>query len=418
MGDCMIDTRKIWHWIFSAGTTSNHAKNTGQPQTKGVFLDFSWVGVLELPTSKWAASFRWTEKYHYFTDSVRSCQVRQQCCTSQYWRTHFQRKTSRWHDKIAKDKLVKVCSYLWKPSGVDKPLVVEGVGATLCRMGQSLSTLRRYLNHSSKIVSAFAKRGVRGGTERGTSPPTFEIFLDVHLLAPPQVARRVCTQKPKTLIQLTGVKRTTRPLHPAMNARIKNTDNQNTTKAHNKTGRLRETTRPPSGQPQQPYSLIPSSLSSGYGFFPLRLRNGIFPVSGIFSASTWYLFRFRYFFRFRGIFSASPRIFLALAKSIFLASEWILTALKRNFSRAEMYFSRFRHFCRFQKVFFPLRRRVWQSNSETRRKTRKQTVTQSKHPKQQIQAKTRKQMSEQGRKKQQGTNQSTQATKQTKQPMY
>ena len=79
----------------------------------------------------------------------------------------------------------------------------------------------------------------------------------------------------------------------------------------------------------------------GCGFFPLR--NSIFPVSGIFSASTWYFFRFQYFSRFRGIFFAS-------AKSIILASERFFPASNRNYSRCE-------------EDFFPLRRGVWISTS-------------------------------------------------------
>ena len=138
-------------------------------------------------------------------------------------------------------------------------------------------------------------------------------------------------------------------------------------------------------------------------FFPLPglfpLRPGIFSVSGILVAS--------------GVFVPLPPGFFSLRQKVFFTFPAFFLLPKSMFPAATRYFFRFGAGC--DKA---ARKDRTQKSTEARQKTRKQTVTQNRHPKQQIQTKTRKQMSEQGRKQQHGTNQSTQATKQTKQPMY
>ena len=88
--------------------------------------------------------------------------------------------------------------------------------------------------------------------------------------------------------------------------------------------------------------------SNGLRIFPLR--NNIFPASGTFSASTWY-FPLPIFFSLPGYFFLR-KDFLASAQGLFLASEKIFRASKRNFCapRGISYVSNI-----FPKHFFPLR---------------------------------------------------------------
>ena len=164
-----------------------------------------------------------------------------------------------------------------------------------------------------------------------------------------------------------------------------------------------------------------------------RFETIFFPFLGFFRFDLVF-FPFPVFFSLSGYFFPLPQGFFSLRQKVFFSHRngfyplrkgifptpkgifhvsGIFPASKRNLSAAKRYFFRFGAEC--EKA---ARKDRTQESTEARQKTRKQTVTQSRHPKQQIQTKTRKQMSEQPRKKQQGTNQSTQATKQTKQPMY
>ena len=164
-----------------------------------------------------------------------------------------------------------------------------------------------------------------------------------------------------------------------------------------------------------------------------RFATVFFPLGGLFPFRPG-ICPLPVFFLFRGTFSASAGIFLASPKGIFFRIGMDFFRFEKEFfPRRKVFFTFLALFLLPKGIFPGAKRYVFrfgtecdkaarkdrtQASTEARQKTRKQTVTQSRHPKQQIQAKTRKQMSEQGRKKQQGTNQSTQATKQTRQPMY
>ena len=156
-----------------------------------------------------------------------------------------------------------------------------------------------------------------------------------------------------------------------------------------------------------PKSFLP--LSWGCRFFPLR--NDIFPASRTFFASAWYFFCFRHFFRFGGVFANSPGIFIASARGIFPASEMIFSVSKRIFFRAEKYFSCFRFFLASKKIFFLLPKGIFSASARgvtkelparifpvflpfrrrnSKKKSRKQTVSTTWVASRQKQAKTSK----------------------------